>query len=417
MQSLQHSRQSREGLAAIEAAQAAGATIHTGIELWGVFPGHRLCCLTNDAPLEVTARAIVVATGAHDRVMPFPGWTLPGVMTPGAGQRMAKLARTPAGRRVVLAGSGPFLLAVAKALNDIGAPPVALIEARRLPLGALTHLLLHPDRWREAATLVAGLRAIRQRLSGWVVTEALGTRHLEAVRIAPLTPDGRADSARTVTVPDIEGLLVGWGFRPSIEVTSILRCAHSYDRAAGGWFCAIDHLTGATSVDAVYAAGEVTGVGGARPAQASGTLAGLSAAAGLGFAPAWLKPERDTALADLRKAREFANVLNRLYVPPAHLAELASPDTIVCRCEEVTRREIVEALQAGAKGVQGVKYWTRAGMGPCQGRICGWAVAEIAAQACGHTAEQSGTNSPRIPLRPVPLKVVLEATEDAGAMP
>lgn len=414
MQGIVPSLQAEEGRAAVAAAAAAGVTIHSRTEVWGVFDNLRICALREGAPMVIEARAMVIAGGAHDRVMPFPGWTLPGVMTAGAGQRLAKLAGMPAGRRVVLAGSGPFLLAVAKTLRSIDAVPVALIEAQRSTLGPMGHLARHPRRWREALELYAAARAIPERRRGWVVTEAIGTEHIEAVRIAPLVDDA-PDLGRSITISDVDALLIGWGFRPSIEIAALLRCALAYDRAAGGWFCRVEQATGATSVEGVYAAGEVTGVAGARPAEASGLLAGLSAAAFLDFDPAGLTEQRRAALAALRDDRRFAAGLNRLYEPPKALSCLATADTIVCRCESVTRREIDEALRAGASGVLGVKHWTRAGMGPCQGRSCGWAVAEIVAEAGGQAAEAAGFNAPRLPLWPVPLDVVLEATREQSA--
>ena len=413
MQGVEPSPQSREGSTAIAAARSAGVRFHAGTEIWAAFPEQSLCANKDGEAVEVKARAIVVATGAQDQVMPFPGWTLPGVMTPGAGQRLAKLAKTRPGRRSVLAGSGPFLLAVAKTLAAQGVAPVAMIEARRSLAGSMAHLGRHPERWREAAGLLAALRAIPDRRRGWMVVEALGDTHLQAVRIAPVV-DGAPAVDRSDVIADVDALMVGWGFRPTVEITALLRCSHAYDRAAGGWYCVADPATGATSVAQVYAAGEITGTAGAWPARAAGTIAGLSAAAAAGFTPSWLEGERRAAFAGSHRARAFAKGLNRLYEPPERLAETMRPETIVCRCEEIARRDITAAIEAGAGTVQGIKRWTRAGMGLCQGRTCGWAVAELAA-AAGMSAERAGFNAPRIPLRPVPLTTVLDATRGLAA--
>jgi NADPH-dependent 2,4-dienoyl-CoA reductase/sulfur reductase-like enzyme len=408
-------KQAVEGRAAIEAAQAAGITFHSGAEVWAVFPDLRIGANGPDGPFEIVPRAIIVASGAQDRVMPFPGWTLPGVMTPGAGQRLMKLGGIPAGERVVLAGSGPFLLAVAQTLIKSGKPPVALIEARKPNAGMAAHLALYPARWAEAFRLITDARAIPDRRTGWIVTEALGTERVTAVKIAPIGTDGRVAHEKSETIAGIDALLVGWGFRPNIEVTALLRCRHDCDRALGGWFCVSDPATGKTSVEHVYAAGEVTGIAGSVPARLSGRLAGIAAAADLGFAGATLATERAEVLAKLVPARRFAAGLGRLYAPPETLSDLAKPDTIVCRCEEITRADITAAFDAGTRAVAGAKMWTRAGMGRCQGRICGWAIAEIAAAVTGAPPKDSGFNAPRLPLRPVPLSVVLEATREAEA--
>ncbi len=406
--------QAADGAAAATAAKAAGVTLHSGAEVWGAFPGNEILAQDADGPIAFRYRALIVASGAHDRVMPFPGWTLPGVMTPGAGQRLAKLGKTAPGKRIALAGNGPFLYAVAETLRSIGATPVLMVEATRSRAPALRLIARHPARWSEALKLLAAVRAIPERRRGFVVTEALGSGRVEAIRLAPIADDGRIDAKRVEAVSGVDALLIGWGFRPMIELTALLRCRHAYDRDLGGWYCATVPATGRTSVPGVYACGEVTGIAGAAPALMSGTLAGLAAAADLGFAVADLGPRRLVLARKLQLARSFGTALGQLYPPPADLVTLARDDTVVCRCEDVTRGDIRAALSAGTQAVAGAKLWSRAGMGRCQGRVCGFAVAEIVAAETGTMPEQAGFNPPRIPLRPVPLDAVLAATREAA---
>jgi NADPH-dependent 2,4-dienoyl-CoA reductase/sulfur reductase-like enzyme len=406
MQGPTRTRQSAAGAAAIEAAQRAGVHFHLNAEVWAIFPERRISAAQGDESLEVAARTIVIASGAHDRVAPFPGWTLPGVMTAGAAQRLAKLDETPAGRHVAIAGSGPFLLAVAQAVTHAGAELTAFVEAQRPSRALAAHLMRSPRRWIEIATLLRAAGGSRtQRHFGWVVVEALGDKRVEAIRIAPLGRGGAIDREAARTIAGIDALIVGWGFRPSIDLTALLRCRHLFDETRGGWYCAADPLTGRTSVDGVFAAGEIAGVAGALPARLAGELAGLAAAAHAGFG--WPAPGQSVVAAGrrLRRARAFASGLNAIFAPPAAIHTLAADDTIVCRCEEVTAGEIKAAAAEGAATVSGVKRLTRAGMGACQGRICGWAVAHAVAPAVA----EAGFNAPRIPVRPVPLSLVERA--------
>ncbi len=407
MQGRAISAQAAAGRAAIDAAHAAGVQLHLDAEVWAVFPGLRIVATAAGEPLEIAAKTIVVATGAHDRVPPFPGWTLPGVVTAGAAQRLAKLAGVAAGSRVVVAGSGPFLLVVARALRTVGASLAAFIEARPPALPLAAHLARHPSRWRETADLLRAIapRTTRKRL-GWLVTDAIGGERVDAVRIAPLARDGSLDRDRSETITGIDALVVGYGFRPSIDITSLLRCEHRYDEARGGWHCVADPLTGQTSVPHVFAAGEVTGIAGAVPAQLAGELAGLAAAADAGFARVARSARVPELQRRLTQARSFIDPLNRRFTPPAAIDDLAAPETIVCRCEDVTRAEVSDALRDGAAGVLGAKLWTRAGMGRCQGRICGWGVARLASPGDPAAA---GFNHPRIPLRPISLALVAAA--------
>jgi NADPH-dependent 2,4-dienoyl-CoA reductase/sulfur reductase-like enzyme len=403
------SAQTRAGAEAIAAVRAAGVTVHLDAEVWAVFPDLRIVAGTAEGSLEIAPRAIVVATGAHDRVPAFPGWTLPGVVTAGAAQRLAKLAGVPAGARVVVAGSGPFLPVVTRALRGAGATIAAYVEAQRPDAGLLAHLARYPERWREAAGLLRTVATAAERARfGWIVTDALGTDRVEGVRIAPLARDGSIDRTRAQTLGSIDALVVGWGFRPSIDVTSLLGCAHSYDEAAGGWRCDADADDGHTSVPHVFAAGEVTGVGGARPARLAGRLAGIAAAADAGRTRVPSAAELAGVRRRLARARAFVAPLNTRCAPPSAIDDLAADSTIVCRCESVTKREIVAACDEGATSVLGAKLWTRAGMGRCQGRMCAWTIARIAAP---RDPARAGYNRPRIPIRPVALSTVATALE------
>ncbi len=402
------SRQAKEGQDAIARATAAGVRLLTGTEVFAAYPGFQLFASGPEGQTRIAARAVIAATGAHDRTVAFPGWTLPGVMTAGGGQRLAKEHGQLPGKRIVLSGSGIFLYAVAETLIDKGAEIVALVEARRPSAALLWHLARFPERWGEAYRLLARVRRdVLRRINGHLVTAALGNDRVEAVRLA------RLDGSGAFEIGGIDCLLTSYGFQPQLEITSLLGCAHEFDDALGGWLATADRATGATTTAGVFAAGEVTGIAGARPARLSGELAGLSAARSLGLRISL--DETAPLVRELARARAFGHGLGRLFAPLPQLGGLADDSTLVCRCEEVTLAEVRAAASDAASSFYGAKIWTRVGMGRCQGRMCRMPVTLALAGATGASAEAIGYNRPRIPTRPVRLDYVLEAlSADSG---
>lgn len=403
--------QAVRGREAIDAALGAGVRLITGHEVFAAYPGFRLFAAGPSGPLALAARTVITATGAHDRVMAFPGWTLPGVMTAGAGQRLAKIDGVLPGKRLVIAGSGVFLWAVAQSLLLKGAKIAALVEARQPGFGLAGHLATFPERWGEVFNLVSHvMRRVDRVIWGRMVREAHGNGRLEGITIA--APDGR----RSETIGTVDALLVSHGFQPNIEITALLDCAHRYEDALGGWHAVTDHR-GRTTVAGVYAVGEVTGIAGAKPAMLSGEIAGLAAAAGLGSSPTGSESAIASLFRRLQRARRFGHRLGELFAPLSELAGAMRDDTILCRCEEVSRADVLAACHDGADSIHAAKIWTRAGMGRCQGRICRMSVTACIAAATGHSPEAIGFNRPRVPTRPVPIDDVLAAIEAGSATP
>lgn len=368
--------------------------------------------------LAIGARALVVAAGAMERPLAFPGWTLPGVIGAGAAQRLVKGSGTlPFGGRTVLAGTGPFLMAVASTFAGAGQKIDHLVEMQPLrPLASLGMLAAWPSRWRAATGLLRDLRRTgARRHYGHVVTRALGEQHLEAVEIAPLDAAGRPDPSRAERIGGVGALCIGYGFAPVIDVTTALGADHAHDLRLGGWHCVASDESGATSVPALYAAGETCGIGGMLPALLSGRIAGRAAARlvlGRGAVPASDAP----LLAGLARARRFALGLARHWPAPQALPVPLPAGEPVCRCEDVRLCDIRDAIDAGAAENLAVKLWTRAGMGPCQGRICSATLAAILGEA-GTAPARAGYNRAHFPLRPVPLASIRAALALAGGDP
>lgn len=359
--------------------ETKGARILTGTQVYLVEPGPPFTIHTQDD--EITADTVVIATGAHDRVVPFPGWDLPGVLTAGGAQSLMKGDNLLPGERIVVAGTGPFLLPVAAAVAKAGVW-VEVFEANHPAAFLRFPRVLAANRRKiaEAARYLATLARHRVRVHfGARVDMAHGDDELEAVTVG-----GR-------TIPcDI--LAVGHGFTPQIDIGVALGCA-THVTGDGTLAITVDDNQ-ATSVPGVYAAGEVTGVGGHELAEYEGILAGL-AVSGVD------DPVRVAVMRRHRaRHRAFADAMAAVYpVPESKVTD----DTTMCRCEEVTHGTIRAAVtDLGARDARAVKLLTRAGMGWCQGRMCGEAVACAVAKLTGTTPDAAGTGR-RILAQPVRL--------------
>ena len=327
----------------------SGAILRNGASVFDVVAataGFRVLAETADgAVVAVRARSLVLATGARELFLPFPGWTLPGVMGAGGAQAMKKMGADFRGRRAVVAGSGPLLLPVAASLAAAGAE-VALV-AEQAGTGSLLRfgaaLLEEPRKIAEAARHRAGFFPAPYRSGTWIA-EAGGHERVEQVVLT----DGR-DRFRI----DCDLAAVGYGLVPNVELARLVGCALRRGSV-------VVDAAQASSLEGVFAAGEPCGVAGLEVALAEGQIAGLSAARAASSAG-----ERRRLSAVRARGRRLASAMDRAFRPRPELASSLRADTIVCRCEDVR----LSAL-ATSGSAREAKLATRAGMGPCQGRVC-----------------------------------------------
>ena len=288
-------------------------------------------------------RTLILATGARERFLPFPGWTLPNVMGAGGLQAMVKSGLPIRGKRVVVAGTGPLLLAVAAYLRQHGAEIPILCE--QAPLSSLFRflvtLLRQPKKVGQALLLKKSVGGVRFATSSWPLT-AQGKRMLESVTIS------RHGKSETIAC---DYLACGFHLVPNLELPLLLGCQ------IHGGYVQVDDLQ-QTTITGIYCAGEPTSIGGVESSLVEGQIAGL-AAGGRREEAQKLFPARE-------KARRFAVTLDRTFRLRHELRNLASPETLVCRCEDVAYARLQK--QASWRTA---KLQTRCGMGPCQGRICG----------------------------------------------
>lgn len=393
--------QHEEGAKLIAKARAAGVEIRSGVDIWGAFSPTELIGTEGGYVRRFSPKRLIVATGAYERGVPFPGWTLPGVMTTGAAQTLWRSYRRLAGKRILIAGHGPLNMQVASELTEAGAEVVALVELAQVSLTRVWSDFLRMLR-ASPRLVVEGLR-YRAKLAGVPIIYGSAVARVEKhddglvahVRSYP----SNAGEQRTFAV---DAVCLGYGFQPSNEILRALGCEHRFDERHGQFTAVVDDK-GATNIEGVFSLGDCTGLGGARAALAEGTIVGTAAAADLGHQGSRTADTLVRARKALSRHRQFQDALWKFYSAPRLNLQLATGDTVVCRCEEVTAERIAQAMADGRPSIGDLKRATRAGMGPCQGRYCGPILSEMVALDRGQPLDESGRFAPRMPVKPVAI--------------
>ena len=390
----------------LEQLPSQNIDLRTGTLVWGI-EGYRLALYSEQETEWLSAEKIIIAAGARELASPFPGWTLPGVMTLGAAQILAKEHGVVPGKRILLAGSGPLLLATAyaigKSAQDIfvlgileATHPLSWMKYTLTVLGNLDRLL---EGWHYAKSLFQ--KKIPYRV-GYAILRAEGKEKLTGVTIARVNPQGKPIPGSEQQI-SLDTLCIGFGFVPNTELTQLAGCVHEHIPERGGWVPQTDE-TFQTSLPGVYAIGETAGVGGAKAALIQGQIAGMAAALDLGklnkeeFARRYLLLARQ--LAPLKR---FGAMLNTLFRPLPAFDDFITDDTNICRCEQVRAGEIRQAIRDGASTLSDLKNWIPVGQGHCQGRTCGPLLARLISNETGMPPGKIGQFRPRPPLKPIPV--------------
>ena len=335
---------------AVTAFEASGAELFAGCQVVDATasPGTLQGWVGAEQRLEsFQFESLILATGARERFLPFPGWTLPGVFGAGGLQALVRGGYDVRGKRVVVSGTGPLLLAVAAHLKQDGAEIVTIAEQAPMSqlAGFATSLLSRPAKVWQGMQLRAELASVPYRTGCWVVA-AEGSETVTRVRLT--------DGSRT-WAEQCDLLACGFHLVPNTELASLLGCRVTETGVEV-------NAEQQTSVKGVYCAGEPTGVAGVDAAIVQGEIAGLIAA-GEAAAAAHLYGRRDAEV-------KFGHAMTRAFALRAEVLKLARPETIVCRCEDVCLGEL-EGKMMPRRDWTDAKLQTRCGMGPCQGRICG----------------------------------------------
>lgn len=363
-----------------------------------VIEGRRIKALRYDA--------LLLATGATDRLLPVPGWTLPGVFSLGGAQTLLKDQGALIGRRVVFAGASPLLYLAALQYQAMGATVVAVLDTTRWSdkLRAMPALAASAPR-----TLARGLGYMaRLRAAGVPIVQGVtslaveGQGHAERVRFRDMGGAEREVAADAVAL--------GFGLRAETQLLDLAGVALAFDEDFRQWLPVVDG--DGRAAPGLYAAGDGCTIGGAEAAALSGRLAAHAILADRGATV----PASEVAMlrARLARLRCFQRALSRAFAWPSHWLAEARDDTVLCRCENVTVGAVRAAVAAplGPREVNRAKALTRCGMGRCQARFCGLATAELMAHALAAPVAMMGRHRGQAPVKPIPLEA---AFADEGA--
>ncbi len=378
----------------------------TDTTVWGLFPeesGHLLCLYgPAGTPRRLRAKTVILAPGAYERLFPFPGWTLPGVMTVGAALILVRQQRILPGQRVLISGTGPLPWVLAHELIAAGAEVAALLEANPFPWKGWRYA---PGLWGQGERLKEGWQAL---LALWRTGQSIHWGHTVLAaqgenRVAQAAV-GRPDGSERRMLR-VDTICLGYGFVPAVQLARQAGCEHRYDPQMGGWVLQRDEWL-QTSLAGIFTAGDGAGIGGKDTAIWEGQLAALGAARTLGI-PA--TPQRVAQIRrELARQQRFAALLNGLFPFPSQAIDFLDENMIVCRCEGIRVKELRQRIAEGADTPGLLRKLTRAGMGRCQGRMCSHAVAEMLSRQTGRPLDQIGVATTRPPVMPIPLEGLIE---------
>ncbi|HTH58554.1 MAG TPA: NAD(P)/FAD-dependent oxidoreductase [Paraburkholderia sp.] len=399
----------------VRAFVASGARYEPNASVWQVSteqaPHHTVRYTREGRSLALHAKRLILATGAMERPFPVPGWTLPGVLTAGAAQILLKSAGTTPAVPVVLAGCGPLLYLLGWQYLRAGVPIAAIVDTTSAEdyRRAFAHL---GGALGSLPALAKGLRYLRAlKRAGMPFhrgARALAVEGDTAARALTFELDGRRQRI------DASLVLLHQGVVPHSHFAWSLRAPHRWDDAQLCWRPVTD-AWGELDVRGVFVAGDAAGIGGAQAAAEQGRLAALGALASVGAIDAARRdalagPPR-AALAKRLRVRPFLDALYR----PNDEHRVPADDTVtVCRCEEVSAGELREVVRLGAPGPNQAKAFTRCGMGPCQGRLCGLTVTELIARERGLEPSRIGHYRIRPPLKPLTIGELAGTQGDAA---
>ena len=389
-----------EGAALIDDVRRSGVRILSGVTVWAVFDPDHLLGYDDQMRYKFTPKELVVATGAYERGIPMPGWTLPGVMTTGAAQTLLRSYSVAPGERVLIAGNGPLNLQMAAELVRHGTEVVALLESGKVfalssiiktfALGLIAPLMA----LRGLGYMITIKRARVPYLSGAALSSFTGSERVEGATATDL------DSMKRRATLEVDAVAMGYGFIPSNEIARNLGAEHVIDRSTRG-LKTRTNLDGATSRKHLWVIGDGRNINGAQVAKLRGELLATSLASILTGRRRRIRSLLKKVL--LSRQLLFQEVLWRIYKSPMLLDQFTTRETTICRCLSITKGEILDDLTSDMTSAGALKRVNRVGMGKCQGRYCSPFAQKIVEDATGLQPDAFSGFAPQVPIKPTSI--------------
>ena len=367
--------------------------------VWQVSPGFKIDAFNENGTIQWNTKNLIVATGTYEKIIPFDGWTTPGVIGLAASTILLKAHQTIPGNKIVLAGNGPLLISVAYYILKFGGKVDAIVDtsSKFEWIKSMISLIFNPKNFIQGISWI--LKIIFSRVpiySNSLIKKVFKIENGISVEIQNI----KNKQIKKLTT---EVLAVGHGLTPSTDISRLLKINHTYNDLKGGWIPRLDKYF-RSSMQGLYITGDGAGISGAIPAEDKGELAAYALLKDQNIIiEKEFKNKTSRIIKRLNRYEIFAKGIAKLNFTPKDLINNISENTILCRCEDITKRDIINAVNNGAKNLNQIKSWTRFGMGPCQGRTCQYSVAKVASEELKCNVKDLGYLTGRTPLRPFPL--------------
>ena len=405
--------QYRKGRALMQKFDQSGAKILLGVKIWAADSPEYFLAYDENKKYVLKPNKVVIATGAFERGLAFPGWTLPGVMTTGAGQSLLRSYQVAPGNCVAIAGNGPLNLQLAAELIRTGAKVSVIAESskvlrpKNLMRGIGLFLLSPKIALTGAGYIFTILKAKTKILTGQVVIQASGTENISQVNFAPIDSKGNPSTkSEEITSFAVDSLTTGYGFMPSNEIARMLGCAHKIDKR-WHYLTTTRNLIGATNLANVWVIGDGSGINGAQVAKSNGDLLALELLRQRGEKQSLPKIlRRRIAYLRLINQLSFQRILWQIFKAPILLDQVATEETNICRCLSITLAQTRLAITEDTITAGAAKRINRVGMGRCQGRYCSPIIQKLVADNSGVQIDEFAGFAPQIPIKPVEIGVI-----------